>query len=57
MARTDLTDKQWQVLKTHLPANPQRGHAYVNHCRVINSILWRLKTGAPWRDVPERYGP
>jgi len=24
---------------------------------VINGILWRMRTGAPWRDVPERYGP
>jgi transposase len=57
MARTDLTDKQWQVLKPHLPANPSRGHDYRDHRQVINGILWHLKTGAPWRDVPERYGP
>lgn len=56
MARTDLTEKQWQALEPHLPANPRRGHGYVCHRRVINGILWRLKTGAPWRDVPERYG-
>jgi transposase len=24
---------------------------------VVNGVLWRLRTGAPWRDVPERYGP
>jgi transposase len=24
---------------------------------IINGILWKLRTGAPWRDVPERYGP
>lgn len=57
MARTDLNEKQWQALKQHLPAHPNRGHDYRNHRQVINGMLWRLKTGAPWRDVPERYGP
>lgn len=56
MARTDLTDKQWQALEPHLPANPRRGHDYREHRQVINGIVWRLKTGAPWRDIPERYG-
>lgn len=57
MARTDLTEKQWQALEPHLPRNPRRGHDYREHRQVVNGILWRLKTGAPWRDVPERYGP
>lgn len=57
MGRTDLTEKQWQRLEPLLPSNPKRGHAYVDHQRVINGIVWRLRTGAPWRDVPERYGP
>ncbi len=57
MARTDLSEKQWRALETHLPANPKCGHVYVEHRRVINGVVWRLKTGAPWRDVPERYGP
>lgn len=57
MARTDLTEKQWRALAPHLPTNPERGHAYSDHRKVINGIVWRLKTGAPWRDVPERYGP
>jgi transposase len=29
----------------------------MDHRRVLNGILWRQKTGAPWRDVPARYGP
>ena len=28
-----------------------------DHRRILNGILWRLHTGAPWRDIPERYGP
>lgn len=57
MSRTDLSERQWRQLQPHLPNNPHRGHAYVEHRRVLNGIIWRLKTGAPWRDIPERYGP
>jgi transposase len=57
MSRTDLSERQWRQLEPHLPTHPHRGHAYVEHRRVINGIVWRLKTGAPWRDVPPRYGP
>jgi transposase len=57
MSRTDLSERQWLQLEPHLPGDPCRGHAYVDHRRVLNGILWRLKTGAPWRDVPARYGP
>lgn len=39
-----------------LPPNPHRGHAFTDHRRVLNGILWREKTGAPWRGVPPRYG-
>lgn len=57
MSRTDLSERQWRQLQPYLPSNPHRGHAYVEHRRVLNGIIWRLKTGAPWRDIPERYGP
>lgn len=57
MSRTDFSERQWQQLQPHLPSNPHRGHTYVEHRRVLNGIIWRLKTGAPWRDIPERYGP
>lgn len=35
----------------------KRGHPYGDHRKVINGILWIDRTGAPWRDLPERYGP
>jgi transposase len=57
MSRTDLSERQWRQLEPYLPSDPHRGHAYVDHRRVLNGILWRVKTGAPWRDVPARYGP
>jgi len=40
-----------------LPVNGGQGGQWRNHRQVINGILWRLRVGAPWRDVPERYGP
>lgn len=57
MRRADRTEKQWRALAPHLPAKPHRGHAYCDHRSVLNGILLRLKTGAPWRDIPARYGP
>lgn len=57
MSRTDLTEKQWRQLESHLPSNPHHGYAYVEHRHVINGILWRLRTGAPWGDVLARYEP
>jgi transposase len=35
----------------------RRGGQWRDHRTVINGILWKLRTGAPWWDVPERYGP
>ena len=57
MGRGDLTDKQWQKLQPLLPAQkPQTGRPNISHRKVINGILWVLRTGAPWRDMPTRYG-
>ena len=54
----ELTDDQWATLAPHLP--PQRavtGRPAKDHRLVVEAILWRLRTGAPWRDLPTRYGP
>jgi transposase len=56
--RGELTDQQWERLKPLLPPEkPETGRPSVDHRRIINGILWRERTGAPWRDLPERYGP
>ena len=58
MSRYDLTDTQWERLPPLLPPQkPHTGRPAVDHRRIINGILWLLRTGAPWRDLPERYGP
>jgi transposase len=56
--RGELSDQEWERLKPHLPAEkPETGRPNIEHRRIINGILWRERTGAPWRDLPERYGP
>jgi transposase len=54
----DLTNEQWERLKVHLP-EPQKlgmGRPRRDNREVLNGILWVLKTGARWQDLPERYG-
>jgi transposase len=56
MARFDLSDFEWGLIQPLLPNKP-RGVARVDDRRVLNGIFWVLRTGSPWRDLPERYGP
>src|SRR5271169_2551614 len=56
MARFDLSDVEWRLIKPLLPNKP-RGVARVDDRRVLNGIFYVLRTGSPWRDLPERYGP
>ena len=54
--RYELTDREWSVLRPLLPNKP-RGVPRVDDRKVVNGILWRFRTGSPWREIPERYGP
>lgn len=54
--RYDLTDIEWLVIAPLLPRK-WRGVKRVDDRRVLNGIFWVLRSGAPWRDLPERYGP
>ncbi|MCX4506748.1 IS5 family transposase [Streptomyces anulatus] len=56
MGRGDLMDAEWVRLKPHLPKSSCRGGRWVSHRRVINGILYRNRTGVPWRDLPARFG-
>ncbi len=56
MARYDLSDTEWNIIKPLLP-DKSRGVPRVDDRRVLNGIFWRLRSGAPWADIPERYGP
>jgi transposase len=57
----DLTDAQWQTLDNLVPEPPRRedgrGRPWKNRRAVLNGILWVLRTGAPWADVPNQYPP
>ncbi|MEV5078891.1 IS5 family transposase [Streptomyces sp. NPDC056159] len=58
MGRRDLTNAQWARLEPLLPVGKRPGRPPVRTKRqLIDGIRWRTRTGAPWRDVPERYGP
>ena len=56
--RGDLTNEQWTRLAPLLPPQRSRtGRPAHDHRRIVNGMLWILRTGAPWRDLPARYGP
>jgi transposase len=54
--RYELTDHEWTTIKPMLPNKP-RGVPRVNDRRVLNGIFWVLRSGAPWRDLPDDFGP
>ena len=53
--RYELTDYEWATIKPFLPNKP-RGVPRVNDRRVLNGIFWVLRSGAPWRDLPDNFG-
>ncbi|MPZ85978.1 MAG: transposase [Actinophytocola sp.] len=58
MARGDLSDAERAILGPLLPAvKDGRDGRRGGRRRVVVGIPWRMRTGAPWRDLPERYGP
>src|SRR3954447_24258442 len=54
--RHELNDTEWARLEPLMPPR-KPGRPRHDDRRILNGILWKLATGAPWRDVPERYGP
>lgn len=55
--RFDLTDAQWAVLEKLLPAPKRAGRpSLFSRRQLIDGIRWRVRVGAPWRDVPACYG-
>jgi transposase len=54
--RYELTDTEWSIIEPLLPNKP-RGVPRVDDQRVLNGNLWRFRTGSPWAEIPERYGP
>ena len=54
--RKRLTDKQWDLIADVFPAPAATGRPPANRRDVVDGILWILRTGAPWRDLPEEFG-
>lgn len=57
----DLTNEQWEHVDAILPVDPVRpdgrGRPWSDRRKALNGALWILRTGAPWQDLPTRYGP
>ena len=57
MQRHALTDREWDLLTPLLLMRASTGRPPKEHRMIIEALLWLAKTGAPWRDLPERFGP
>ncbi len=57
MLRHRLTDKQWKLIADVFPVPKQTGRPPRDRRQVVDGILWILRTGAPWRDLPDAFGP
>jgi len=57
----DLTDEQWEIVEPLLPKPIKRadgkGRPRIESRAILNGILWVMRTGAPWHDMPKRYPP
>jgi transposase len=57
MGRGDLKEREWEKIEPLLPPQkPPVGRPAKDHRQILNGILFILRTGVPWRDLPERYG-
>ena len=57
MQRHGLTDREWMGIRPLLPPRARIGRPPKDHRMVLDALLWLDRTGAPWRDLPERFGP
>lgn len=53
-----LSDEFWAIVEPLLPSSQgRRGRPWADHRQVMEGICWRYRTGSPWRDVPQEFGP
>jgi transposase len=55
--RRVLSDEQWVVIEPLLPKLKSRGRPWQDDREVVEGILWVLRTGAPWGDLPDDFDP
>ena len=56
MSRIEISDEAWAVIGPLFPPAKATGRPPVDRRAVVEATAWRYRTGAPWRDVPERFG-
>lgn len=56
MSDTKLSDEQWDIIKPYLPPQPTLGRRRKQDREVLNSLVYRLKTGCRYRDIPRAEG-
>jgi transposase len=57
MVRHRLTDAQWELIEDVFPPQSRMGRPPRDRRTIVDGILWILRTGSPWRDLPEEFGP
>ena len=57
MTRHRLTDEQWDCIADIFPPPAKTGRPPSNRRTIVDGILWIMRTGSPWRDLPEEFGP
>ena len=58
LRRHELSDSQWESIRELLPGKPtDPGRTAKDNRRFVNAVLYVARTGIPWRDLPERFGP
>ncbi len=58
MSRHDLKNTEWNAIQNDLPKerSGKPGRPWTDYRKIINGIIWILRVGAPWRDIPDRFG-
>ncbi len=55
--RHELEDDEWDLIEDLFPRPGYRGRPWKDHRQTLNGMMWVLRTGAPWRDLPMHFGP
>ena len=57
MTRHRLTDEQWDCIADIFPPPAKTGRPPSDRRMIVDGILWIMRTGSPWRDLPDEFGP
>jgi transposase len=56
VTRQEISDAVWSVMEPLMPTVTGRSRPWTDHRLAVEGMAWKYRTGAPWRDVPERFG-